>query len=211
MPVWAGVDVGGRTKGFHVAILDEQLSVTVDRSTSIDASVAMLLGHGPRVVAIDSPSAWAPEGERSRPCERIFARTGLCRIRFTPDAPTARARADRFYEWIEVGLDLWSGCRSAGLTAIECFPTATWSAWIGPRAGRTRAAWTKIGVAELARRGVRGLEAVGNQDERDAMSAALTAWQWDRHRATVDDFDGLVVPQPGTLPPVIASNRHEQS
>ncbi|MCI3949092.1 MAG: hypothetical protein K0R11_1026, partial [Acidimicrobiales bacterium] len=41
--------------------------------------------------------------------------------------------------------------------------------------------------------------AVRDQDQRDAVAAALTARQWDRDPASVEDFGGLVVPRAGTL------------
>jgi cupin 2 domain-containing protein len=199
-PVWAGVDVGGRSKAFHLAFLDEELRVSLGRAASVGECVQVLLGSGTSVVAIDAPSAWALPGERSRPCERWFAGMRLCNIRFTPDGPTATAREDGYYEWVEHGLELWAACRAAGIVAVECFPTASWSAWIGPRGTQSRADWTKRGAAELARAGLRGGNAARNQDERDAIAAALTAHQLDRQSATVETFDDLVVPRRGTWP-----------
>lgn len=197
---WAGVDVGGRTKAFHLAFVDEEMRVSLARSASVVDCVQVLLGSGVSVVAIDAPSSWAPPGQRSRPCERWFMGMRLCNIRFTPDGPTATAREDTYYEWIEHGLELWAACRAAGIVATECFPTASWSAWFGSREAISRAAWTKRGLADLPRTGLRGVDAAGNQDERDAMAAALTAYQWDRQAATVETCDDLVVPRRGTWP-----------
>ena len=47
------------------------------------------LSRHPRMVAVDAPAEWAPPGERSRPCEKSFAESRVCGIRFTPDADTA--------------------------------------------------------------------------------------------------------------------------
>lgn len=154
---------------------------------------------GARVVAIDAPAAWAPDGELSRACEREFASAGLCGIRYTPDAATAAARTDRYLEWIELGLELWDVVRAMDMHVIECFPTASWSAWLGPRGNRSRAGWTKEGIAKLADGGIAGLEAVRNQDERDAVAAALTARQWAIAPSTVDRLGDLVVPSRSSL------------
>jgi predicted nuclease with RNAse H fold len=154
---------------------------------------------GTRVVAIDSPSSWAANGDLSRECERDFVRTGLCGIRFTPDEATAAARTDRYLEWIELGLELWVAARAAGLHPIECFPTASWSAWLGPRGSRRRAPWTRNGIADLAEAGVAGLELARNQDDRDSVAAAFTARQWEAAPSSVDRFGDLVVPKPSSL------------
>jgi predicted nuclease with RNAse H fold len=194
--VWAGVDVGGARKGFHVALLGEDLRIRVERAGGVERCVELVAGAS--LVAVDAPSAWADDGEGSRSCERAFARAGVCGIRFTPDEATAGRRTDRYYEWVEQGLLLWSALRAAGVRTVEGFPTASWTAWLGRRSGRSRTAWTRDGVGLLAGR-IGGLEAVRDQDQRDAVAAALTARQWDRDPASVEDFGGLVVPRAGTL------------
>ncbi len=194
--MWAGVDVGGTRKGFHVALLDEELVVRLDRAAGVEPCVALV--RGAAAVAVDAPAAWADPGERSRACERAFARAGVCGIRFTPDEATAGRRTDRYYEWVEQGLALWSALRAAGVPTVEGFPTASWTAWLGPRGARPRGAWSRAGMTVLADR-LGGLEAVRDQDQRDAVAAALTARQWTRDPASVEDFGGLVVPRPGTL------------
>jgi predicted nuclease with RNAse H fold len=189
--VWAGVDVGGRRKGFHVALLDEAWAVTLGRAPSVDRCVDVV--GGAVVVGVDAPAAWADAGERSRACERAFAAAGVCGIRPTPDAAAAAVRTDRYYEWIERGLELWAALRVAGVCAVECFPTASWTRW-GGRRGRTgRGAWSRAGLAALGLEGDRP----ANQDERDAVAAAVTAWQSDRRPSSVERFGDLVVPRPG--------------
>jgi predicted nuclease with RNAse H fold len=186
--VWAGVDVGGSRKGFHVALLDDDLRVALERAATVDSCVAAV--RGAAVVAVDAPAAWAEPGERSRVCERAFLAARVCRIRPTPDEAVGTGRTDTYYEWIERGLALWSALQAAGVATVECFPTASWTRWTGARRGRNRAAWTRAGLAAL---GVRGA-VPGNQDERDAVAAALTAWQCDRRPETVERFGALVVP-----------------
>ena len=77
-----------------------------------------LLSARVRMVAVDAPAEWAPPGERSRPCERSFAKSRGCGIRFTPDEATAARRADGYFEWIECGLDLWARLRQLDIPVV---------------------------------------------------------------------------------------------
>jgi predicted nuclease with RNAse H fold len=189
--VWAGVDVGGSRKGFHVALLDEDLRIALGRAATVERCVHAV--QGAAVIGIDAPAAWADPGEGSRACERAFAAAGVCGIRPTPDAAAAAVRTDRYYEWIERGLELWAALRVEGMRAVECFPTASWTRWVGSRGRTGRGAWSAAGLAALGLKGDRP----GNQDERDAVAAALTAWQCDRRPASVERFGDLVVPREG--------------
>lgn len=196
---WVGVDVGGRRKGFHVAVVDDGLHVTLGRARTADACVDLLIAARPSLVGIDSPCAWAEPGELSRACERAFAATGLCGIRFTPNEKAARARTDRYLEWVWLGLELWDALAEADVPAVECFPTASWSAWLGARRSRSRATWTTEGIARLRATGVGGLEEVRDQDQRDAVAAALTARQTAVAPDAVVRFGALVVPEAGSI------------
>jgi hypothetical protein len=63
-PRWAGVDVGGRRKGFDVAVVDAERIVAGPSRLPNVASVAPFLRKwGPRIVAVDSPSCTARQGE----------------------------------------------------------------------------------------------------------------------------------------------------
>ena len=168
---WAGVDVGARRKGFHVAVVDRGGLVELSRGGSPDAVVEWLHAHSPERVAVDAPRRPAPDGLASRPDERDFAARGICAIRYTPD----RARLDRspvYYEWVDNGLRLYDALEAAGLEVIECFPTASWTQWQGRRGSASRAAWSSRALAGLA---VERLPARLNQDQRDAIAAAVTA------------------------------------
>jgi len=177
--VWAGVDVGGRRKGFHAAIVDGRCVLAGPRQLATPAEVVAWLGaHGPRVVAVDSPCCLAPAGTRSRPDERRFAREVLS-LRYTPDRAHLDARS-AFYEWIANGLELYAALARVGLAAIECFPTACWTIWAGARGRESRARWSARALAALKLDGVP--ERLG-QDGRDAIAAALTAFDYDRGRA----------------------------
>jgi predicted nuclease with RNAse H fold len=186
--VWAGVDVGARRKGFHGALVDRRGVVAGPLALSRpDDVVTWLSDHRPRVVAVDSPCRLAPDGARSRPDERRFAREVLS-LRYTPDR-AALAASPRYYEWITHGLELYAALTRAGLTAIECFPTAAWTIWAGPRGREPRARWTARGLLAL---GLQGVPARLSQDGRDAIAAALVAFDYDRGRAR--SIGDIVIP-----------------
>ena len=123
------------------------------------------------VIAIDSPCCCAPDGQAARDGELQLARA-ICGIRWTPDAE--RVQASAYYAWILEGLALFDALAAHGVAAIEVFPTASWTRWHGRRGPRTRAAWTRQGLAALGLAGVPGRT---NQDQRDAIAAAMTARQ----------------------------------
>ncbi len=195
--VWAGVDVGGRRKGFHVALIDERsvLRVLTRPGRLLEPDdVVSWLGDGPRpvLVGVDCPCA-LDDGTR-REAERRLARQ-VCGLRYTP-TPEAlaaqRARpgqASRFYEWIEQGLALYAALARAGLPAIECFPTASWTRWYRPRNGTQRSIWS---TRALARLGLRGVPGGLGQDGRDAIAAAVTARE--HGRGATEGFGDIVVP-----------------
>jgi predicted nuclease with RNAse H fold len=186
---WAGVDVGAEAKGFHLALIDARRLIDgPERCPSADEAVRRLASWRPHLVAVDSPLRPAPDGERSRPCERAFARARICGLRFTPDR--VALRSSRYYAWILNGFALYRGLRAVGLTAVECFPTASWTRWYGPRGRAPRSAWSQ---AALRRLPLAGLPRRLDQDERDAIAAALTAREHD-HDLT-ERFGDLVVPR----------------
>jgi predicted nuclease with RNAse H fold len=183
------VDVGAAAKGFHVAVIDSRgLVGGPERCRRAAEAVRLLASWQPRLVAVDSPLRPAPDGERSRPCEREFARARICGLRFTPDR--LALRSSRYYEWILNGFALYRGLGAAGLTAIECVPTASWTRWYGPRRWAPRTAWSR---AALRRLPLTGVPVRLDQDERDAIAAALTAREHDQH--LTERFGDLVVPK----------------
>lgn len=181
--MWAGVDVGGRRKGFHVALLDGDDVVGPFQARTPADVVAALLPRRARVVAIDSPRVAAPDGARSRPGERALA-SAVCGIRYTPERALLAGSA--YYAWILHGFELYAALDAAGLHAIECFPTASLTRWAGRRGARTRAAWSSEALAAA------GVPVPTSQDGRDAVAAALTARAYDE--GAVDWFEELVVP-----------------
>jgi SAM-dependent methyltransferase/predicted nuclease with RNAse H fold len=195
---WLGVDVGGNRKGFDVAVVSERRLVALQARLDAEAVLAIVAEHRPAVVAIDSPCCYAPDGQTSREGERRLNRE-VCHIRWTPD----ERRADgAYYEWIHEGLVLYEAlAKHSGLEVIEVFPTASWTRWLGPRTG-SRSDWTRDGLARL------GLEDVPrrtNQDQRDAIAAAVTARQ---HGAgSTESLGEIAVPRAlqGVLPSLLGS------
>jgi predicted nuclease with RNAse H fold len=193
---YAGVDVGGRGKGFHAAVV-ERGSLELFTSVKPREVVAWLAELGPRVVAVDSPCRPAPKGRSSRKGERkLAAARDLPNVRPTPDMRTLRTREDGYYDWVLNGLRLYKRLaqRSGkeGWEVVECFPTASWTRWAGPRGKRSRSAWTREALAAI---GLDGVPARTNQDIRDAIAAAVTARMYED--GATEHFGRIVVPTSG--------------
>jgi predicted nuclease with RNAse H fold len=186
---FGGVDVGARRKGFHCAVVGGGGRVELALHRSAREAAAWLATRAVAVAAVDAPRAPAPAGRRSRDCERLLA-AQVCGIRYTPDRTGLRSHPT-YYAWIEHGFELYDACRAAGIETVECFPTASWSRWSGPRRGRSRAAWT---AAALSRHAIVDVPARLNQDERDAIGAALTARAYAR--GETESYGDIVVPLP---------------
>jgi predicted nuclease with RNAse H fold len=136
---WAGIDVGGRRKGFHGAAVDGTKVIKgPHRLGGVDEMMRWLFAIEPEVVALDSPKTCARRGERSRECERELMKA-ICGIRWTPEA--AELEGNKYYEWIRCGRELYEALKREtsrrGWQVIEVFPTASWTVWAGKR-GETR-------------------------------------------------------------------------
>jgi predicted nuclease with RNAse H fold len=188
---WAGVDVGGRRKGFDVAVVDTERVVAVGRRRPHPLGIlAYLAEYRPHVVAVDSPCCAAPPGTRSRVGERRLSQA-VCGIRFTP-SQAVLDEGNAYYEWIVHGLELYRALAKAPWKVIECFPTASWTRLLGPKGrGRSRAAWTRAGLASL---GLEQIPPETNQDVRDALAAAVTARLYDQKQT--EAFGEIEVPRP---------------
>jgi predicted nuclease with RNAse H fold len=184
---WAGVDVGGPRKGFHVAVIDDRALVAGPQRVCAPTDVlSWLRRHDPLIVAIDGPCTAAPPGARWRSCERALARS-VCGIRWTPDA--AAIAENPYYAWVVQALALFRLVEGVYPT-IECFPTASWTRWAGPRLA-SRAAWSAQALASV---NLDGLPSRLGQDGRDAVGAALTARS--HSRGETERFGEIVVPKP---------------
>jgi predicted nuclease with RNAse H fold len=189
--VWVGVDVGGKRKGFDVAVIDDFRVLALHSHRTCQQVVELVAAERPAVVGIDSPRACAPAGQNARASELQLARS-VCGIRWTPDAP--RIHASAYYEWIVEGLALFGALAGHDGEVIEVFPTASWTRWHGKRGSRTRTAWTRQGLAAL---GLAGVPARTSQDQRDAIAAAVTARQ---HSLALTETIGEIVVPAGPWP-----------
>ena len=81
---WLGVDVGGKRKGFDVAVVDDRQVVDIQGSLDHEAVAGLVAIHRPVLVAIDSPRCCAPEGQTTRSGERQV-NSSISGIRWTPD------------------------------------------------------------------------------------------------------------------------------
>lgn len=184
-----GVDVGGERKGFDVAVIDHTSLIHLRARLTCAQVVEIAAEVEPRVIGIDSPRCCAPEGSSSRECERMLARE-VCGIRWTPDA--AAVNAGDYYGWIVHGLELHSALQPLGADVIEVFPTAAWTRWLGRKGAQPRSAWTRGGLTKL---GLSMIPKRTNQDQRDAIAAAVTARQ--HSQGTTQAFGDIVVPAAG--------------
>ena len=194
MATWAGVDVGGKRKGFDCAVIDERRLVVLHARLTCQRMADLLAGIRPAVTGVDSPRCCAPDGQTARAGELQLARA-VCGIRWTPDARHVHASA--YYAWILEGLALFDALTARGVAAIEVFPTASWTRWYGRRGLATRAVWTRQGLAAC---GLDDVPARTNQDQRDAIAAALTARQ--HSFGLTETMGDIVVP---AAPPAVPS------
>jgi predicted nuclease with RNAse H fold len=183
---WIGVDVGGQRKGFDVAVISNTDLLDLRGQLSCAEVVCIVDDVRPGVVAIDSPRSCAPAGERSRECERTVAKE-ICGIRWTPDS--ASVGSSNYYGWIVQGLILYGALGHLPPEVVEVFPTASWTRWIGKRGSARRSTWSRKGLASLA---VAGVPKRTNQDQRDAIAAAVTARQ--HSQGTTQAVGEIVVP-----------------
>ena len=171
---WAGVDVGGRRKGFHLAVIEGDEVTELEQYPDAQTLADHLIALEPEAVGIDSPSEWAPVGQKSRPAERQFAARKICGIRYTPDLATAAAHPGTYYDWIFNGMELWDALRSNRYfqtRLFEVFPTASWTLWHGPRGDRKREEWSQEALEALP---LKLPEVKWTQDLRDAVAAAAS-------------------------------------
>jgi predicted nuclease with RNAse H fold len=183
---WLGIDVGGERKGHDVAVVDDRGLAALAGGLGLEAVLELVGVHRPVLVAVDSPRCCAPDGLRARESERTLNRL-VCGIRWTPDA--IRLQHGSYYAWIRAGLALFAALDARGADTIEVFPTASWTRWFGPRGPATRSRWSREGLARL---GLRGVPSRTNQDQRDAIAAAVTARQ--HTDGMTDSIGEIVVP-----------------
>jgi len=194
---WLGVDVGASRKGFDVALVDDRRLIATHGGLDRAAVVELVEEARPTLVAIDSPRSCAPDGETARADELELNRR-ICGIRWTPDV--ANVFGNPYYAWITEGLALFDALTARGVEAIEVFPTASWTRWLGKRGSQSRASWSRLGLQILA---LDGVPERTSQDQRDAIAAAVTARQ--HSRGETERIGEIVVPSGGIRRPAIKS------
>jgi len=157
-----GVDVGGKRKGFDVALIDDHRVCSLASGLDRNAVVRFVALERPMVVAIDSPRCCASQGKKTRDGE-LQVNTSICGIRWTPDSDSVRQKP--YYAWILEGLTLFEALAKQKVEVIEVFPTASWTRWFGKRGSQTRAKWSRRGLELL---GLEGTPSTSNQDRRTA-------------------------------------------
>ena len=115
----AGIDVGGKKKGFHVAILEESsLKIhslfQAQEATKVKEDIKRL-GEC-RAIAIDCPPKAIIKGPETRLVERELCKLGY-RVQWTRRSPM------KPQEWMVNGESLWRALKE--WECIETFPTVT--------------------------------------------------------------------------------------
>jgi predicted nuclease with RNAse H fold len=102
----AGIDVGGRVKGYHVVML--RAGHYEDQFTSTDAAAVALWCRQKlvQVIAVDAPCRWT-EGAGGRPAERALLKAGV-RCFFTPERAVAVQHPRDYYGWMLCGEKLFT-------------------------------------------------------------------------------------------------------
>jgi predicted nuclease with RNAse H fold len=202
-----GIDVGVR-KGLDLVLLTDEAGepAATYRSVPVDSLGPLMEEARPDVVAIDSPPGWASTG-RSRGTEREIRVFGI-QSYGTPNAD--RGDHHPFYEWMQVGFEVFRIAERAGFpryrggpaggTAIEVFPHASAVVLAGclPPRGSRKAAW-RASVLRAAGVPVDGLR---SPDLIDAALAALTGLRAlaGRSCALGDPREGVIVLPARTMP-----------
>jgi hypothetical protein len=191
---WAGVDVGGRNKGFHLAVIEGARVTELEQYPDARTLASHLIDLRPQAVGIDSPSDFAPLGEKSRPQEREFAKKKICGIRYTPDRATCESHPGNYYEWVFNGMELWDALRAHPHfqgRLFEVFPTASWTIWHGPRGNRKREDWSQEALTELP---LELPDVMWTQDLRDALGASETVRSRSVASVLKTPTTGIVLP-----------------
>jgi predicted nuclease with RNAse H fold len=167
----AGIDVGLRKS--NVVVLDTDRSVVhVERLDEPSTLRAALAPFDLAAIGVDSPPAWAPGGQRSRPGERALAALGI-RCFSTPAAEFGAGHA--FYGWMEVGFAWHDAARALDVPTLEVFPNATAIRLAGrARPGETKTRWRR---RVLSQQRIDDTE-LRSIDDVDAALCALTALLW---------------------------------
>ena len=201
-----GIDVGV-SKGLDLVLMDERRVPLAIRTRLRPTDVGPLIDElRPDVVAIDSPPRWAATG-RSRRTERELA---ACNIQSFNTPSEMHGRGNRFFSWMEVGLEVFRVANEHGFPtygagsprgrAMEVFPHASAVVLAGnlPPQGTSKRVWRE---RVLHAHGVRTDE-LTSIDRIDAALAALTGLLAldGRRFAPGDPQEGVIMLPVNTLP-----------
>lgn len=177
----AGIDVGGRRKGFHAIAIDSAGAVS-GRLASGDPKeiVAWCAEFGARLVAVDAPCTWSIDG-RSRPAE-VALKNASIQCFSTPTREAALAHTTDHFGWMLNGERLFQALAPsfplsfaaavAGPGSIETFPQAVACALAGVRVSARRKGTVR---RDLLRRQGLDLALLTNIDFVDAALCAVAA------------------------------------
>jgi predicted nuclease with RNAse H fold len=180
-PAFAGVDVGGVRKGFHLAVLRGKTIVSIERLADASLVCRRCLETNAAAVAVDAPCGWSSSG-RSREAERAMSRHGI--RAYSVPAKTL-ARLDGFHAWMLQGeaayaalqphFPLWTA--PAGPSeppfCFETFPHAITCALLGRIVRGADKSSDRRAVLKLA--GIQLPQRTLSQDDVDACLCALAA------------------------------------
>lgn len=101
----AGIDVGGKTKGFHAVALHDGSYLSQFTHTDPTRVADWCREVRATVVGVDAPCRWSEDG-RSRPAEIALMQAGI-QCFSTPTEAVARANKSNFYGWMLNGAELF--------------------------------------------------------------------------------------------------------
>ncbi len=179
-PIVAGIDVGGKKKGFHVVVLRGPTILGVKVTSDPREVVRWCSELGVTIVAVDAPCGWTRGVERkSREAEAMLAQLG-----YSAHATPTRERAlqSSFYEWMLNGEQLYQALgadyplfRGEYPTPRFCFETYPYLATCGYAGKRLKADDKNSDRRDIVRGAGLDDQAMRNIDYVDAAICALVA------------------------------------
>jgi hypothetical protein len=142
------------------------------------------------------------ESRTDSPPDSLGSANSQARSAESDGRQTRNGCASPYYAWIVHGLDLFDDLVARGVEVIEVFPTASWTRWQSKRAaehGQPRAG--KLWAALY----LEGVPARTNQDQRDAIAAAITARQ--HTQGLTETMGDIVVPAASPLVCRVSGNQ----
>lgn len=198
--VVAGVDVGGRRKGFHAVALRDGKYLAHIASCDVDVIAGWCRDHDAQAVGIDAPCCWSRDG-RPRSAERELAVKRISCFA-TPTLQRAKEHPKDYFGWMLNGARLYEALapsfrlfEGSDVAEPRCFETF-------PHAIACELAGGAIAKEDKLRRRRQLLEEAGidlapltNVDLRDAALCALAAYAVlrGRYRFYGEPADGLIV------------------